>query len=217
MKLAALSLLLFVDFSYAKDALDICIDYHCELKQEVQINDDEWQTILRPFNQPAVNAKIERQQIRESIALFEKIVGNHTPTYKDLAENSGEDETGLNEIQHIVRTLRRMPLSASIASAAVDVDLWDEYRAHVRKFLRPARKLKVVVDASNGMAAISKTLGRYFVEPPAKVDSVSPASFTAAMVLLPSYHVLLSGTVYESSCHIHIATDNLKCLPFVET
>ena len=63
----------------------------------------------------------------------------------------GQD-TGLKEIQHIVRTLRRMPLSASIASAAVKVDLWDEYRAHVRKFLKPARKLKVVVDASNGMA-----------------------------------------------------------------
>jgi len=63
----------------------------------------------------------------------------------------GQD-TGLQEIQHIVRTLRRMPPSASIASAAVEVDLWDEYRAHVTRFLRPARKLKVVVDASNGMA-----------------------------------------------------------------
>ena len=37
------------------------------------------------------------------------------------------------------------------------------------------------------------------------------------MVLLPSYHVLLSGTLYENSCHIHVATDNLKCLPFVES
>ena len=94
MKLAALSLLLLVESSYAKDALNICIDYHCELKQDVQINDEEWQTILSPFNRPAVNAEIERQQIRESVGLFEKIVGNHTPTYKDLAKNTGEDETG---------------------------------------------------------------------------------------------------------------------------
>lgn len=94
MKLAALTLLLFINSSYAKETLDICIDYHCELKQDIQINDDEWQTILKPFNQPAVSAKMERQQIRESIGLFEIIIGNHTPTHKDLAENKGEDETG---------------------------------------------------------------------------------------------------------------------------
>ena len=69
-------------------------------------------------------------------------------------------DTGLKEIQHIVRTLRRMPHGASIASASVEVDLWDEYRDHVLKFLRPARKLKVVVDASNGMAG--KMIPRVF-------------------------------------------------------
>ena len=60
-------------------------------------------------------------------------------------------DTGLKEIQHIVRSLRRMPPNASMASAATEVDLWDEYRDHVRRFLRPSRKLKIVVDASNGM------------------------------------------------------------------
>ncbi len=58
--------------------------------------------------------------------------------------------TGLNEIRHIVSTLRRMPVSASVG-AVQQMDLWDEYRKHVLKFLRLARPLKVVVDASNGM------------------------------------------------------------------
>lgn len=71
----------------------------------------------------------------------------------------GQD-TGLKEIQHIVRALRRMPPSASIASAGMAVDVWDEYRAHIRKFLRPARKLKIVVDASNGMGG--KMIPRIF-------------------------------------------------------
>ena len=62
----------------------------------------------------------------------------------------GQD-TGLKEIQRIVSTLRRMPASASLASAQC-VDLWDGYREHVHQFLRADRKLKVVVDASNGMA-----------------------------------------------------------------
>lgn len=58
--------------------------------------------------------------------------------------------TGLNEIKHIVGTLRRMPEGASVAPVQ-KVDLWDAYRRHVRQFLKLPRPLKVVVDASNGM------------------------------------------------------------------
>ena len=62
----------------------------------------------------------------------------------------GED-TGLKEIKHIVSVLRRTP--AGETSATVEqVDLWNEYRQHVLQFLKLARPLKVVVDASNGMA-----------------------------------------------------------------
>ena len=62
----------------------------------------------------------------------------------------GQD-TGLKEIKHIARTLRRMPQSATVASSATTIDLWDEYRKHVVRFLRAPRKLKIVIDASNGM------------------------------------------------------------------
>ena len=60
-------------------------------------------------------------------------------------------DTGLNEIKHIVSTLRRMPPGASIGAEASQMDLWDHYRKHVLKFLRTPRRMKVVVDASNGM------------------------------------------------------------------
>ena len=63
----------------------------------------------------------------------------------------GQD-TGLKEIQRIVSTLRRMPAGASLGPAQC-VDLWDPYRDHVLQFLNTQRRLKVVVDASNGMAA----------------------------------------------------------------
>jgi len=59
--------------------------------------------------------------------------------------------TGLKEIQHIVRTLRRMPPGASMAPVQ-KVDLWDAYREHVRRFLDLRRPLTVVADAANGMA-----------------------------------------------------------------
>jgi phosphomannomutase len=65
------------------------------------------------------------------------------------AKPVGQD-TGLEEIKRIVGGLNRMPDGAIISQAQV-VDLWDEYRKHVLKFLNLPRKLKVVIDASNGM------------------------------------------------------------------
>ena len=61
--------------------------------------------------------------------------------------------TGLDEIKHIVSTLRRMPLGASVAPYQ-QVDLWDAYRRHVLRFLKVERRLRVVVDASNGMGGV---------------------------------------------------------------
>jgi phosphomannomutase len=61
----------------------------------------------------------------------------------------GED-TGLREIQRLVAGLRRMPLGASVGPCQT-VDLWKDYREHVLPFLKLTRRLKVVVDASNGM------------------------------------------------------------------
>lgn len=60
------------------------------------------------------------------------------------------ESSGLKEIKHLVKSLRRMPESASVA-VCEKVDLWPEYRKHVGKFLKTPRRLKVVVDASNGM------------------------------------------------------------------
>jgi len=59
-------------------------------------------------------------------------------------------DTGLKEIKHIVSSLRRMPVGASLAPAQ-SVDLWPDYRRHVLKFLKTPRRLKIAVDASNGM------------------------------------------------------------------
>ncbi|MBI5724757.1 MAG: phosphomannomutase/phosphoglucomutase [Planctomycetes bacterium] len=58
--------------------------------------------------------------------------------------------TGLNEIKHIASTLRKMPSGASQGSIR-EMDLWPDYRRHVLQFVRLPRRLKIVVDASNGM------------------------------------------------------------------
>jgi len=94
MSLRLLFLLLIAPGVHAQEELEVCINYHCDLKQQVTISDAEWQVILKPFQQAPANAGQERHRIQESIGLFEEIVGQHTPTYQDLAENKGEDVIG---------------------------------------------------------------------------------------------------------------------------
>ncbi len=85
-----------------------------------------------------------------------EVTASHNPIHYNGFKISGAKarpvgaDTGLQEIQHICASIRRMPIEASMAPAS-EVDLWDAYRKHVLKFLRLPRRLKVVIDASNGM------------------------------------------------------------------
>ena len=59
-------------------------------------------------------------------------------------------ESGLSEIERVVSRLNRMGDNA-IISATQSIDLWDEYRTHVGKYLNIARPVKIVVDAANSV------------------------------------------------------------------
>ena len=62
----------------------------------------------------------------------------------------GQD-TGLSDIQQIAESVD--PDAAPDTTGTVEQqDLWDAYKTHVHQFLDIRRPLKVVVDASNGMA-----------------------------------------------------------------
>ncbi len=86
-----------------------------------------------------------------------QVTASHNPIEYNGFKISGQkarpvgEDTGLKEIRHIVSVLRRTPPGQTSASVE-QVDLWSEYRRHVLQFLKLARPLKVVVDASNGMA-----------------------------------------------------------------
>ncbi|MBI1370625.1 MAG: phosphomannomutase/phosphoglucomutase [Planctomycetes bacterium] len=58
--------------------------------------------------------------------------------------------TGLVEIQRLAATIEDTNMKP--VGRVEERDLWADYVAHVRKFLNLKRPLKVVVDASNGMA-----------------------------------------------------------------
>lgn len=91
------------------------------------------------------------------------------------AKPVGED-TGLKDIKHIAVSLLH---TKGKPSGSVDkVDLTGEYKKHVLKFLQPKlKKLKIAIDASNGMAGkmvplIFSGLGLKFVELNFKHDGV---------------------------------------------
>ena len=71
-----------------------------------------------------------------------KISGVHA---RPIGEN-----TGLQEIKRLVFSMRKNPPAQFGAVEHMDLKL--PYKGHVLHFLKPARPLKVVVDAGNGMA-----------------------------------------------------------------
>jgi phosphomannomutase len=63
-------------------------------------------------------------------------------------------ETGLKEIQRIAQAIARHPVTHR--PPVKPLDLSEPYRAFLHSFLKPVRPLKIIIDASNGMA------GRWF-------------------------------------------------------
>jgi phosphomannomutase len=58
--------------------------------------------------------------------------------------------SGLDDIKRIATTLRVG--QTGVRGSVEQMDLWPQYRSHVGKFLNLSRKIRVVIDASNGMA-----------------------------------------------------------------
>ena len=80
---------------------------------------------------------------------------SHNPAHYNGFKISGlnarpvGENTGLLEIRHLCMNMRRNP-SPHIGELE-QLDLRAGYKAHVLKFLKPARPLKIVADTSNGM------------------------------------------------------------------
>jgi phosphomannomutase len=85
-----------------------------------------------------------------------QVTASHSPINYNGFKISGTrakpigSATGLDDIKRITGTLRVG--KTGLQGKVEQLDLWSAYRKHVLQFLNLARKMRVVVDASNGMA-----------------------------------------------------------------
>jgi len=85
-----------------------------------------------------------------------QVTASHNPAQYNGFKISGSrgvpvgGETGLNDIRRVVTNLARHDTGQQ--GELKKQDLANEYRTFVHKFLEPPRRLKIAVDASNGMA-----------------------------------------------------------------
>ena len=96
MKLSLLVIQIFflgsTSLSAATEEIVQCYDFGCKSTRSVEFSQAEWDSIRSTFNPPALSPWLEKQQIRQAIALMEQYSGALTGTYQDKAGNySGAD------------------------------------------------------------------------------------------------------------------------------
>lgn len=70
----------------------VCHGFTCALVSQLGLDAAEWASVVAVFAAPVTSAEEERSRIAEAIARFETIVGRHTGTSDDRAENQSGDD-----------------------------------------------------------------------------------------------------------------------------
>lgn len=69
--------------------LQVCIDYHCDIRRPARLSFDQWRTLQQLFV-GAESPAGERRQIGTAIGLLEEWIGEQTGSWRDLPRNDGE-------------------------------------------------------------------------------------------------------------------------------
>ncbi len=74
------------------NSIPVCMNFSCREKQSITISLEEWDSVANWMRPAAVNAEIERTNIKNAIGWMEVIVGRHTPTHRDVGGDLGNPE-----------------------------------------------------------------------------------------------------------------------------
>lgn len=83
--------------SATPDRIPVCFDFSCKTRVTVSLNDKDWQGVYKIFEN-SESALQERDNIKQAIAVMEHLVGQHTPTYRDIARNWSEKHQELTAL-----------------------------------------------------------------------------------------------------------------------
>lgn len=64
----------------------VCFGFGCKSSQWVRLNEVEWGQVKSLFNQ-VTDARTERRRIKEAVAMMETLVGQYSPTHRDIGRN----------------------------------------------------------------------------------------------------------------------------------
>lgn len=95
--------------------ITVCYNYGCKHMVRVALTPAEWNEVLAVFATAAGSASLERQQIRQAVALMEQFVGRQTPTWRDRGKNPPTDAWPgqLDCIDESINTTRYLQLFAT--------------------------------------------------------------------------------------------------------
>ena len=79
------------------DEIPVCFDFSCKSRMTVSLNIEDWRDVYELFehNESALQ---ERDNIKQAIAVMEYLVGQYTPTHRDIARNWSEKYQELAEL-----------------------------------------------------------------------------------------------------------------------
>lgn len=68
------------------ESLPHCHGYGCKFLVDTALTKKEWESITKPLKRKAKTSEKERKNLAETLENFEKVVGNKTGTFEDVAD-----------------------------------------------------------------------------------------------------------------------------------
>lgn len=95
----------FQDFPPEPAQFQVCHDMGCEELTNVSLEAEDWYGLRQLFTPQAQSALAEREQIRQAVALFERITGPLAKTHNDMSRNAAGPSLADRQLDCVAETV----------------------------------------------------------------------------------------------------------------